>query len=375
MDLIDWLQKESGFPKVYWKSRERSEELAACGSTHALTEPPDFKNCSLEQPFFGGVRFPLDHRADPIWKDFPSSYFFHPKFLRRQAVAALKKNSLLLHKEPSSRIDLPTRFAWHHQLSHCLHHMQNREINKIVCARRTTFIFEQPLDPFSMLKIFRENAQNTTVFAFQPSASCTFIGSTPETFYRRVGKIIYTHALAGTRPRGETPEMDLSLKNELLSSLKDRYEVCAVKDFIHTKLLDMCEWVECEQTPTVLQNAHLQHLVYHFSGKLKDHISDREIFRVLHPTPAVGGDPQEKALRLLGLYEPFDRGWYASPIGWVQPDYAEIVVGIRSALICENQLHLFSGAGIVANSCPDREWTELEQKIEPFTGLWKTVGV
>lgn len=86
----------------------------------------------------------------------------------------------------------------------------------------------------------------------------------------------------------------------------------------------------------------------------------------LHPTPAVGGFPREAALREIAALEPFDRGWYAGPIGWVGKDAAEFAVAIRSGLVAGDRVNLYSGAGIVPGSSPDKEWEEIENKIGNF---------
>ena len=90
----------------------------------------------------------------------------------------------------------------------------------------------------------------------------------------------------------------------------------------------------------------------------------------LHPTPAVGGFPKYQALELIQQIEPFERGWYAAPVGWVGYDQAEFAVAIRSGLIDRNQLLLFAGAGIVRGSQSEEEWAEIETKICHFTDLF-----
>ncbi len=123
--------------------------------------------------------------------------------------------------------------------------------------------------------------------------------------------------------------------------------------------------------PTILKLNHLQHLYNQLTGQLKEHIDDGDIINELHPTPAVGGFPREAALEQIGWLEPFDRGWYAAPVGWISEDAAEFVVAIRSGLVAGQQLHLYSGAGIVEGSSPSKEWEEIENKISNFI---KTLG-
>jgi menaquinone-specific isochorismate synthase len=83
----------------------------------------------------------------------------------------------------------------------------------------------------------------------------------------------------------------------------------------------------------------------------------------LHPSPAVGGVPPGKALEYIREHEPFDRGWYAGPVGWIGPNSSEFAVAIRSGLVHDNTLSLYSGAGIVDGSTPEDEWNEIDTKL------------
>jgi menaquinone-specific isochorismate synthase len=94
------------------------------------------------------------------------------------------------------------------------------------------------------------------------------------------------------------------------------------------------------------------------------------VLGALHPTPAVGGYPRAGALGDIRALEPFDRGWWAGPVGWIGADGAEFAVGIRSGLVRGERLALFSGAGIVSGSVPEGEWAEIEQKIGDFTRMF-----
>ena len=94
--------------------------------------------------------------------------------------------------------------------------------------------------------------------------------------------------------------------------------------------------------------------------------SDADIVSTLHPTPAVGGSPTREAVAWIRANEPFARGWYAGPIGWVGYDSSEFAVAIRSALIDGTSLSVYTGAGIVPGSDPAREWQEIEDKMGTF---------
>ena len=91
----------------------------------------------------------------------------------------------------------------------------------------------------------------------------------------------------------------------------------------------------------------------------------------MHPTPATAGEPVAAALRLVSELEPFDRGWYAGPVGWVGRDASEFAVALRCGLVAPKSLVLFAGAGIVPGSDAESEAREIENKLEPFIRLLK----
>jgi len=119
----------------------------------------------------------------------------------------------------------------------------------------------------------------------------------------------------------------------------------------------------------VLKSTKVSHLHYPIRATLKEKTTDAQIIEVLHPTPAIGGWPRKEALAFIEKHEPFARGPYAAPLGFSNKERSYFVVGIRSAIVEGNCLHLFAGAGIVPGSDPHKEWMELEAKISPFLDI------
>jgi menaquinone-specific isochorismate synthase len=122
--------------------------------------------------------------------------------------------------------------------------------------------------------------------------------------------------------------------------------------------------------PTVLRLPNIQHLLTPITAQLRDPKTGiLPLARALHPTPAMGGAPRERALSLLRRLEPVPRGWYAAPIGWLDSAGDGVfAVAIRSAVTQHNRAWLYAGAGIVADSRPEREWTETALKFRPMLG-------
>ncbi len=111
----------------------------------------------------------------------------------------------------------------------------------------------------------------------------------------------------------------------------------------------------------------MQHLYTLIKGHLPGDYTLLDVIELLHPTPAMGGRPRDKALALIREREGFDRGWYAAPVGWMDRNgEGEFAVAIRSALVYHNQATLFAGCGIVADSDPEREYAESCLKLKPM---------
>ncbi|MBI2743156.1 MAG: isochorismate synthase [Chlamydiales bacterium] len=367
-ELLDWLDEQTLYPKFYWRSEK--EEIAAAGALRTFDHLPPLDTETPSMRLFGGRAFSLEEKEDGTWKGFPRQLFFEPKLL---LIKKREDADPYTHAQatPLTRSDTPPFACWEKGIEKCLDRIKSKELSKLVTARRSTFTFEKPLSALDLLKAL-QNSPSTTLFAFQPDSSSAFIGSSPEKLYRREGRNIFTHALAGTRRRGKSEEEETELERELLASEKETREFMLVKESILSALGPLCSNFEFEKGNSVHKSLTVQHLVSLFSGTLLNQVGDSEIIRLLHPTAAVGGTPRDEALKLLPYHEDFDRGWYAGPIGWASTNSAEFAVGIRSALVKQNQLHLFAGTGIVDGSCPHHEWQELEQKIAPFTRLWSS---
>jgi menaquinone-specific isochorismate synthase len=172
-----------------------------------------------------------------------------------------------------------------------------------------------------------------------------------------------SEAVAGTRPRSLDTVEDERLESQLLKISKEQLEHRLVVDSLQKTFQRLCTEFEQDKSPSVLKLSRVQHLRTAFSGHLRGNLGDAQILEAFHPTPATCGSPAREALEFILGHEPFDRGWYAGPIGCVSQGDAEFTVAIRSMLWRGSELNVFAGAGIVEGSDPEREWSELEDKI------------
>jgi menaquinone-specific isochorismate synthase len=156
---------------------------------------------------------------------------------------------------------------------------------------------------------------------------------------------------------------------ELMNSEKERREHNLVARMLQEQFQEFCHHVAMDEQPSLMRLRNVQHLYSRLEGLLHTIDVDADLIEALHPTPAVGGYPREHALKWIEAEEPFDRGIYAAPVGWVGYDGAEFCVAIRSGLVQANTLTLYSGAGIVAGSTPEEEWDEIETKMQNFLSV------
>jgi menaquinone-specific isochorismate synthase len=392
LDLMGWLKSTVFYPKVFWKDREEQITRAAVGNLFSFPCIPRFSGIlPFELRLYGGIRFSENTHCDDLtWRGFPKTCFWLPRIELSQIdetteaiFYSFDKESEEIEIKPSSlypdrgihpsktfalidRLERPTFNLWKDNIHTALNLISKGELHKIVFARKTTLQFSKPPCIWSCLNHLMHQAKQATLFAFQLSPSLCFLGATPEKLFKRDGPSLSTEVLAGTRPRGITSDEELQWEQELLNSVKDCHEFHIVKDILQTLISPLSKELKWEGRDRILKTGHVQHLYNRLNVLLQNDVLDKELIDALHPTPALGGFPREKALTLIRQMEPFDRGWYGGPIGVISPKGANLHVAIRSALIRECALHLFAGAGIVQGSTAEQEWEELEQKIRPF---------
>jgi isochorismate synthase len=243
------------------------------------------------------------------------------------------------------------------------------EVEKVVLAREVRVHMPRPVEPGAVYDGLR---------AAFPSCYCylvgtpevAFLGASPELLVRRDGERAQTVALAGTRRRSADPSVDRHLAEQLLQTPKDREEQAIVVRRIERALRPVSVWVAAADEPVVVKVHNVQHLATPIRAQLSEPIACVEIAGLLHPTPAVGGEPSARALPLIPALEGLDRGWYAGPVGWTDlAEDGEFCVALRCALLRDTVAHLYAGEGIVRDSVPSEELAVNEAKLEALLPL------
>lgn len=405
-DIFAWLAAQPFGQKLFWASRNRTTCIAGIGVADAFIPHSkslqkhfsDIQQKLASTPdarYFGGIRFAPHQAPSAEWLPFGTSSFFLPRFELhvetgrrtdakficnfvggKESIATILEEArkicfdflpLPKHLEnPLFKQNFPNAEKWHQNVGFLLAQFKSGFLQKTVLARKTLLQFADELNPFQILKNLYYTKPSCYHFLFQPESGCAFLGATPERLYKRNQRALYTEAVAGTRPRGTTPTDDQALQDDLLYSEKDRREQAFVSDFITRALSPNCESVQMQKEPNVMVLSRRMHLHTRIRAEVRPEVSDADLIHALHPTPAVCGEPRATTLSVLPTLEPFDRGWYAGPVGWISGEAAEFAVAIRSGLCRGRALSLFAGAGIVQGSVAENEWTEIEGKISDF---------
>jgi isochorismate synthase len=243
------------------------------------------------------------------------------------------------------------------------------DLDKVVLAREVRVHAGTDIDPAPIFDALRG------VF---PACYCycvgtpelAFVGASPELLVRRDGERAQTVALAGTTRRSADPAVDDHLGEQLLRSEKDRAEQQIVAERIERTLDPVSLWVAAADEPALAKVQNVQHLATPIRAQLAQPVPTLELAGLLHPTPAVGGEPDAAAQPLIPALEGLDRGWYAGAVGWTDlAEDGELCVALRCALLREDVARLYAGCGIVADSVPAAELAESEVKLQALLPL------
>jgi isochorismate synthase len=237
------------------------------------------------------------------------------------------------------------------------------DFEKIVLAREVAIHAPADHDAAAAFGVLRAAFESCYVFC-AGRGDAAFIAASPELLVRREGLRASTVALAGSARRSADPAVDDHLGEQLLGSEKDREEQAIVTRQIARALRPHAVWVAAPDEPAIVKVANIQHLATPIRAQLTHPRSAIELAGLLHPTPAVGGEPHAAAAPRIPALEGLDRGWYAGPVGWTDTNEdGEFCVALRCALLRGREARLYAGVGVVRDSDPAAELAETEVKL------------
>ncbi|OGU54518.1 MAG: hypothetical protein A2V66_02535 [Ignavibacteria bacterium RBG_13_36_8] len=361
----------------------------------------NWSSCGLTSiPFVFGAKKFLNDKKDFIWSDYSDSYWFIPKYIfltrtgssflilnffnngsNRQSIECLIKEATALNSnhKSSSNNDLKITIhenesdylTWYSSIEQALDAISKKKFLKAVLSRQVKIKLKNQPSLFCLMKNLLENNPNCYIFMYKLGDSI-FFGASPETLVKISNKLIEIDALAGSIERGISKKDDEELANKLLQSEKDLTEHKLVLKYIIDTISNFAYEINYKSSPKIKKLGNIQHLWTPVRAKLKSNIPLFTISNKLHPTPAVCGFPRKEALEFLNYNEKHDRGLFSGYIGWFNfQNECEFAVGIRSALIKDNYLYVFSGCGIVEGSNAADEYEESNLKMQPILSLFE----
>jgi menaquinone-specific isochorismate synthase len=249
-------------------------------------------------------------------------------------------------------------------IADALAQIHNAQLEKVVISQATPLPLHAPPRLSRIVAHLLAHHPQSHIFALERSPAC-FVGATPERLATVTGKgtQLYTDVLAGTWPRTPDGRHDAAEIAALRACEKNRREFAHVKRTVAQTVAQLGGAVQSEDTGVRTLTS-----IHHLHAPITATFADRPVHildavATLHPTSAVCGIPSQAAADWLKSHEPHERGWYAGPVGWCNPQGdGEAWVGIRSALLHGKTAVLYAGGGIIAGSEPEAEVAEIRLK-------------
>lgn len=335
---------------------------------------------------FGGFNFDLSESNTDIWNDVPIANFTLPRytfvdsklivniFLDDGATVEKIKSLFLKYIDDLELIlfarkkndvkselldisDLTSNDLYHKKINNLLDIFQvgNSDLIKVVFSRIKKASFSDNVPLLNIYKNLLNKNDNSMNFLYSISSDIKIIGSTPELILSKLNHKIESESIAGS---------NYSKNNDFTSDEKEVVEQKIVTDYIIEFLNQNSDNIVYDKKPKIKKSSDIEHLCTSFNADL---VKDKNILDLLveiHPTPAIGGYPKDKAVDMIRKYKE-NRGWYGGPIGWIDNNLdGRFYLNIRSGLGVNKDLYLFSGSGITEKSNADNEWDETEEKFK-----------
>lgn len=236
------------------------------------------------------------------------------------------------------------------------------DIMQVVLSQRMSIPFDSaPLDLYRALRCL-----NPSPYMFYLHlGDFHIVGSSPEILVRLEDDLITVRPIAGTRPRGLSPEQDIALEQELLADPKELAEHLMLIDLGRNDVGRVAQIGSVQLTDKMIveRYSHVMHIVSNVTGRIQQGATAFDVLSATFPAGTVSGAPKIRAMEIIDELEPVKRGIYAGAVGYIAwSGNLDTAIAIRTAVIKNNRLHIQAGAGIVYDSVPQNEWDETMNK-------------
>ncbi|MDQ3185876.1 MAG: chorismate-binding protein, partial [Pseudomonadota bacterium] len=238
------------------------------------------------------------------------------------------------------------------------------DIMQVVLSQRTSKPYGA--SPLALYRALRSLNPSPYMFYYD-FGDFHLVGASPEILVRLEGGTVTVRPIAGTRPRGKTIEEDATLAADLLADPKERAEHVMLMDLGRSDVGRVAQTgtVSLTENMQIEHYSHVMHIVSNVDGKLKPGLNVMDVLRATFPAGTVSGAPKVRAMEIIDELEVSKRGIYAGAVGYLGFDGdMDLAIAIRTGVIKDGKLHVQAGAGIVADSVPQSEWIETQNKAK-----------
>jgi anthranilate synthase component 1 len=305
-----------------------------------------------------------EETSDQLWADAQRRLDSMQRRLAQPAEADLSVADLSLSAEPRLRTE---RGAFLAAVDRAKEYIREGDIFQVVISQRFELELKAtPVDVYRVLRTLNPSPYMYLLSFEKPEGgSYSIVGSSPEALVKITDGRVFTHPIAGSKPRGDTPEEDMANGETLLADPKERAEHLMLVDLARNDVLKVCrsDSVEVTEFMRIERFSHIMHLVSSVEGELRPDRNAVDVFRATFPAGTLSGAPKPRALEIIDELEPAQRGVYGGVVGYFDfAGDADLAIAIRTALLADGVARVQAGGGIVADSDPAAEYVESQNK-------------
>ncbi|MGZ5584632.1 MAG: anthranilate synthase component I [Usitatibacter sp.] len=253
--------------------------------------------------------------------------------------------------------------SFYDAVAKCKRYIEDGDMMQVQISQRLTVPF--PYSPVNLYRALRSINPSPYMFYFD-FGDCQLVGASPEILVRREGDKVTLRPIAGTRKRGSTPEKDLEMERELVADPKERAEHLMLIDLGRNDVGRIAKIgsVKVTETMVVERYSHVMHMVSNVEGQVDSALTPMQLLRATFPAGTVTGAPKVRSMEIIDELETEKRGVYAGAAGYLGFNgNVDLAIAIRTGVVKDGKLYVQAAAGIVADSIPENEWRETQNKV------------